>query len=68
MKVKDFIENLKKFDKELEVTISDGYDFIFYHTKEIEFKKYKDFSMKEPVLDIAIGGCRIRDNNDVDEL
>ena len=55
MKVKKLIELLQHFDKELEVTISDGYETIFYsgdYSVELFHDKGKD------VVDIGVGGCR----------
>jgi len=55
MKVKEFIKELQKFDSELEVILTDGYNCIVYTTKNIEFQKFED-DFGEVFLDIGIGG------------
>ena len=57
MLVKEMIEKLQQFDPELELTISDGFEVMFYGG---------DFSVElfeapgcEPVVDIGIGGLSI---------
>jgi hypothetical protein len=57
MKVKELIKALKKFDEELEVTITDGFLCEFYHTKRIDIKLFKDGD-GPGVVDIGIGGCK----------
>ena len=58
MKVKNLIEQLKSFDGDLEVTISDGYHYKFYDTDNIEIV------MTDNGIDIGVGGCRIEDYDD----
>ena len=52
MKVKEFIEAMSKLPEDMEVIISDGIDFNFYHTNGISF------SIWEGKVEIAIGGCK----------
>lgn len=56
MKVKKMIEELGKFDPDLEVTITDGFKCNCYHTKNIEFALFEDLDHSVS-LDIGIGGC-----------
>jgi len=58
MKVKDLINELKKYNYDLEVTITDGYECIHYHTKNIEIRPFRDI-IGSAVVDIGIGGNRI---------
>lgn len=57
MQVKDLVEKLSKFDPELEVSISDGYDCSFYHTKNIEISLFEDNGIT--TVDIGIGGNKL---------
>lgn len=61
MKIKDFIKKLKKFDPNLEVTITDGYQGVSYHTNGTLMEQYEDFEGETKVfkMDIGIGGSRI---------
>ena len=61
MKIKDFIKKLKKFDPELEITITDGYQGVSYHTNGCLIEQYEDFEgeTKGFKVDIGIGGLRI---------
>mgnify|MGYP005656564697 CR=1 FL=1 len=52
MKVKEFIEAMSKLPEDMEVIISDGMDFNFYHTNGISF------TIWEGKAEIAIGGCK----------
>ena len=61
MKVKNLIEKLEKMNPELEVFISDGYEYIFYHTNDITIQEFDD--LKDGlVCDIGIGGNRINED------
>lgn len=51
MKVKGLIEQLKQFDPKMEVIISDGYNYKFYHMKGAVIQEF------EGKVDIGIGGC-----------
>jgi len=56
MKVHQFIKALSKFNGDLDVTISDGWGYNFYHTNGIEFViNYLGN------VDIGIGGCQIEE-------
>ena len=55
MKVKDFIENLKKFDDNLEVKITDGFNYLFYEENSQYTYQFGEF---EGFVDIGIGGTR----------
>jgi len=57
MKVKDLITKLSEFDGELEVTISDGFEYIFYSTKDIKIDVFEDRGTT--TVDIGIGGNMI---------
>jgi hypothetical protein len=56
MTVKELIERLSAFPKDMEVTISDGYKVAFYQTDGISIKEF------EGMVDIGIGGCVIEDD------
>lgn len=61
MKVGDLIENLSKFNTDMNVTISDGFGFHFYSAND-----YYDFvvSISEvdaSCVDIGVGGCEETD-------
>ena len=56
MTVKELITKLQKFNPDLEVTITDGWECVCYHTKNIEIKEFQDNGVTE--VDIGIGGCR----------
>ena len=51
MNVGEVIEKLKQFDPEMEVIISDGWDFKFYHMNGAVIQEF------EGKVDIGIGGC-----------
>lgn len=55
MKVNELILKLSSFDPKLDVTISDGYDLVFYSTEDL------DFVCDDKVLDIGIGSCKIEE-------
>jgi len=57
MKVKEFIDALSEFNPDMEVIISDGTDFHFYHTNAISFSNW------EGDAEIGIGGCQIDEND-----
>lgn len=59
MKICELINELHKYDTELEITISDGQDFHFYHTKKLEFEQH----ISDGILDIGIGGCDITEED-----
>jgi hypothetical protein len=56
MTVGQMIECLEKFDRALEVTISNGYDCEYYHTDRLKFNLYAG---KYAVLDIGVGDSKI---------
>ena len=58
MKVKELINKLHEFNPELEVTITDGYECRFYHTKWIQIDVFKNEVGEPDVVDIGIGGCK----------
>lgn len=53
MKVKEFIKKLKSFDPEMEVTVSDGFNYCFYCTNEKYDYVFNEFDGK---VDIGVGG------------
>lgn len=55
MKVKDMIKELKKFDGNLEVIISDGFNYNFYIPGDYEISEYEDLDGKN-FVDIGVGG------------
>ena len=61
MKVKKLIEKLQEFDDELEVTITDGFAGLCYHTNNIDIQLFEEDgnSNCEMTVDIGIGGNRI---------
>ena len=60
MKVREFICELQKFDPELEITITDGFDAICYHTNGVEIALCEDVDEARTMfVDIGIGGNRI---------
>lgn len=59
MKVKELIAQLKKFNPELEVTITDGYEHATYSTNHVEVAEFEDIDGSIS-LDIGIGGNRMR--------
>ena len=59
IKNKELIKELLKYDLDLEVVISDGYRFLFYHTHGIKIEIFQEDD--ETVLDIGIGGCEIKE-------
>ena len=61
MTVGEFIKKLKKFDKKLQVIITDGIKCNCYHTDGIYFGLFKE---DYTVLDIGIGGADITEDND----
>jgi hypothetical protein len=54
MKVKELIKKLECFDPELEVTITDGFEALCYHTNGCEIALFEDGNSK--VVDVGIGG------------
>lgn len=54
MLVKDLIEELSKYNQDLEVLITDGYDCNFYRG-EYTVTLFKDDC---EYVDIGVGGCR----------
>jgi len=60
MKIKDWIEEFQKHDLELDVFITDGFEFKFYHTNDVLITEFYDEN-EVKVLDIGIGGCEIKD-------
>ena len=58
MLVKELIEKLKEFDGDLEVSITDGYNWTGYHTDNIEIALFEESDCKT-LVDIGIGGCQI---------
>lgn len=54
MTVKELITELSKFDENLKVTITDGYECNSYNTKYLDIQPYEE-DCKE-YLDIGIGG------------
>jgi hypothetical protein len=59
MKIKQLIEKLSKFDPNLEVEITDGYEYVVYSTKNISIKEFHGEEGNKTVVDIGIGGNRI---------
>ena len=55
MKVKEIIEQLSKFDGEMEVMVSDGYQCLFYQGSW-EIKEF------EGTVDIGVGGTLIEED------
>jgi hypothetical protein len=55
MTVKELIEELSKFDQNLEVTITDGHRCHAYKTDKIELKTFEARNWPKSV-DIGIGG------------
>lgn len=55
MKVKDMINALARFDGDMEVTISDGYEGVFYAGHDFNDYQIAEF---EGTIDISIGGCK----------
>jgi len=45
----------------MEVTITDGFEFKFYHTDGILITEFYDSRTGVKSLDIGIGGCEIKD-------
>lgn len=67
MKVKELIQKLSEFDQNLEVTISDGYGFHFYHTKKLVMAPI-ELDNDRTVLDMGVGACSTeRLDNDEDD-
>jgi hypothetical protein len=52
MKVSELITELSRFSGNMEVIISDGIDYFFYNTRNLEIKEF------EGMVDIGVGGCR----------
>ncbi len=69
MLVKELIEALKKFDPEMEVTISDGYELNFYRgSAEGDFFIQKS-EVYPNAVDIGVGGCLETEDEDyVDDV
>jgi hypothetical protein len=61
MKVKEWIQELQKHNENMEVTITDGFEFKFYHTDGILITEFYDSRTGVKSLDIGIGGCEIKD-------
>lgn len=60
MKVKEFIAEMQQFPDDLEVIISDGMDYNFYHTNGVVFNIW------EGKAEIGIGGCKEDDTEEFD--
>jgi hypothetical protein len=58
MKVSELIAELNKFPNNMEVIISDGLDYVFYNTNDLEIREF------EGMIDIGIGGCRETEKED----
>lgn len=57
--VKELIAKLAEFPDDMEVVISDGYEYHFYNTKEITLTYFvKEDKNDTTVVDIGIGGCQ----------
>jgi hypothetical protein len=61
MKVKELVKILSKFDPELEVTITDGYEVRCYHTNGIVIDQFEDLD-GSVCVDVGIGGCDIKED------
>ena len=57
MLVKELIEALKKFDPEMEVTISDGYELNFYRGNAESDFVVQESEVYPNAVDIGVGGC-----------
>ena len=56
MTVAELLQKLLVFPPDLEVTISDGFDFRFYRGNySVELTEIDD----EPCVDIGVGGCEV---------
>lgn len=62
MLVGELIDKLKKFSPEMEVLITDGYNFRFYKG-EYSITEFNDNGTT--YVDIGIGGCQEGDDDDV---
>jgi hypothetical protein len=60
MIVKELIEKLQKYNENMEVTITDGFNYKFYHTNKLLITEFYD-SQDIKYLDIGIGGCEIEE-------
>jgi hypothetical protein len=58
MKIKDLISKLKKMPQDLEVTISDGYNYKFYKG-DYEIILFEEEGIQ--YCDIGVGGCDVKD-------
>lgn len=58
MTVQQLINELNKFPKDLEVSITDGWNGYCYTTDNIEIKIFEDIP-NQNLVDIGIGGCDI---------
>jgi hypothetical protein len=58
MKVKDLIQELQKYNENMEITITDGFEFMFYHTNSLLFTELYDSQTGIKSLDIGIGDCK----------
>lgn len=58
MTVKELITELSKFDENLEVSITDGFNCYNYHTDNIFITEYQDdeCGRSRTLVDIGIGG------------
>lgn len=57
MKVKELIEKLSAFDGDMEVTISDGYECVFYKANADYDFVVVESAVDPNCVDIGIGGC-----------
>ena len=58
MNIKEFIAKLAEFPEDMEVIISDGMEYHFYNTNELDFHIFED------KLDIGIGSCQEKEENE----
>ncbi len=56
MKVRELIHKLSQYDGELEVILTDGYQYNFYNSLNLAFELFVDDNGKTK-LDIGLGGC-----------
>ena len=60
MNVGELIEELKRFPKKIEISISDGFEYKFYSFKD----KIPPMHIFDNILDIGIGGFQIEEEDD----
>ena len=61
MKVKELINKLNQFNPELEVTITDGFKYRFYGTKNITINEIA--GRNQAYVDIGIGGNELSEED-----